>query len=56
MNKPVRKTVALDLESFEKLQDLCAEAKRNKGGQLAVLISEAHKSMMVRRNASSESY
>ena len=51
MNRPVRKTVALDLESFEKLQDLCAEARRNKGGQLAVLINEAHKAMLLKRKS-----
>ena len=46
MTKPLRKTVALDLKSFEKLEVLCASARRGKGNQLAVLIDEAHKRLI----------
>ena len=50
VNKAVRKSLAVDVETFDMLQEICNVERRNKIQQLQILIKKEH-SRKVKRNA-----
>ena len=50
VNKAVRKSIAVDVETFDMLQEICNIERRNKIQQLQILIKKEH-SRKVKSNA-----
>ncbi len=50
VNKAVRKSLAVDVEAFDMLQEICNVERRNKIQQLQILIKKEH-SRKVKSNA-----
>ena len=50
VNKAVRKSLAVDVETFDMLQEICNVERRNKIQQLQILIKKEH-SRKVKSNA-----
>ena len=50
VNKAVRKSLAVDVETFDILQEICNVERRNKIQQLQILIKKEH-SRKVKSNA-----
>ena len=50
VNKAVRKSLAVDVETFDMLQEICNVERRSKIQQLQILIKKEH-SRKVKRNA-----
>jgi hypothetical protein len=50
VNKAVRKSLAVDVEKFDMLQEICNVERRNKIQQLQILIKKEH-SRKVKSNA-----
>ena len=50
VNKAVRKSLAVDVEPFDMLQEICNVERRNKIQQLQILIKKEH-SRKVKSNA-----